>query len=156
MTTNLDLEKYCKSLQVKLNGVFNKDDLPFLKHRKDGLYILNSENLLEGSGVHWVGLVILGKQSCYFDSFGGEYPYRQVKEFSTNRLIYNNQRLQDLTSVRCGEFCVYFGYCLLNKYKKIKGLHNRLKLFLNEFYKENYKKNDDILKEKFSSLNINI
>ena len=160
MTTNIELENYCKQLKIKLNGIYHKDSLPFLEKRKDGLYIINSqdEKNIDGEvngGIHWVCLYIDGKQSCYFDSYSG-HPYRQVQEFATKHFTYNKAQIQALNSVRCGEFCVYFGYCQQHKYKKVAGLHNRLMMMLQEFDLFEEKKNDDILKEKFSELYIKI
>ncbi len=158
MTTNIQLTEYCKKLGVKLNEIRNKNDLPYLKDRKDGLYIINSQNFLEGSGIHWVGLYLEGKEACYMDSFAG-FPYRQVKEFCQGkRLVFNKTQIQHIDSKRCGEFCVWFGYCMHKKYRKIKGLHNRLRLFLKDFENDDREllKNDNILKKNFSLFNINI
>ena len=158
MTTNIQLTDYCKKLGVKLNEIRNKDDLPYLRDRNPGLYIINSQNLLEGSGIHWVALYIEEKEACYMDSFAG-YPYRQIKEFCQGkRLVFNKTQIQHIDSTRCGEFCVWFGYCMYKKYRKIKGLHNRLKLFLKEFETDDREllKNDNYLKKNFSLFKINI
>ena len=160
MTTNLQFEEYCKEINIKLNGIYNKDNLPYLAKRKDGFYIVNSQDEynLEGEmngGIHWVCFVVEGKECCYMDSFGGE-PYRQIQEFAPSKVVYSKEQIQDINSSRCGEFCVWFGYCCLKKYKKVKGLHNRLMLFLNDFDKENLKENDNIIKENFSSLHIKV
>ena len=50
MTTNLQLEEYCKDLNIKLNGIYNKDNLPYLSKRKDGLYIVNSQDEYDAEG----------------------------------------------------------------------------------------------------------
>ena len=70
MTTNLQLEEYCKEVNIKLNGIYNKDNLPYLAKRKDGFYIVNSQDEynLEGEmngGIHWVCFVVEGKECCY-------------------------------------------------------------------------------------------
>jgi len=158
MTTNIQLSGYCKKLGVKLNEIRNKDDLPYLKNRKDGLYIINSENFMEGNGIHWVAYYVDGKEACYMDSFAG-FPYRQIKEFSKGlRLVFNKTQLQHIDSKRCGEFSVWFGYCMYKKYRKVQGLHNRLKLFLKEFETDDREllKNDNILKKNFLLFKINI
>jgi len=156
MTTNIQLQDYCKKLRVPLIAIRNKDDLPQLNERKDGLYIINSENLQgPNGGIHWVGLYIEGNQACFMDSFAG-FPYRQIKEFSPKNLIFNKKQIQHLESQRCGEFVVWFGYCMCKKYKNQKGLQNRLLLFLKEFDHQNLRKNDEILVKKFSLYNVKI
>ncbi len=158
MTTNIQLTEYCKKLGVKLNEIRNKDDLPYLKDRKEGLYIINSENFMEGNGIHWVAYYVEGSECCYMDSFAG-FPYRQIKEFSKGlRLVYNQTQIQHIDSKRCGEFSDWFGDCMYKKYRKVKGLHNRLKLFLKEFETDDREllKNDNILKKNFLLFKINI
>ena len=60
MTTNIQLEDYCKQLGIRLNAIRSKDDLPRLHERRSGLYIVNSEDLLGGQGgIHWVALYVL-------------------------------------------------------------------------------------------------
>ena len=156
MSTNIELEQWCKQLKIQLNAIRSKDDLPKLYQRRSGLYIINSEDLLGGKGgIHWVGLYIEGNQSVYFDSFAG-YPYRQVKEFATSRLYFNRDQLQHIDSTMCGHFVLYFGYCMNIKYKHIKGLQNRLVLCVRQFNLKDLEQNDEILTKKLKSLRINI
>ena len=160
MTTNIQLENYCKQLKLKLNGIYYKDKLPYRHERKEGLYIINSQDEKDikgepNGGVHWVCLYIKGKESSYFDSYGG-HPYRQVREFATPHFTYNKAQIQALNSARCGEFCVYFGYCMQHKFKKVDGLNKKMMLMIQEFDLFDQKKNDDILKEKLSELYVNI
>ena len=125
-------------------GTFSRDNLPATMDNK--FYIINLEASFE-SGSHWVGVYNIAKHKgekacCYFDSFGVD-PAEEILNFmktGMKRVVMNTYRIQDISSILCGYFCIYFMNELL-KGKKFQSI-------LLEFSPNNYKQNDDIIKTK--------
>ena len=81
-----------------------------------------------------------GKRICYyFDSFGIDPAEEILKFMKTSRkpVIMNIYRIQDINSILCGYFCIYF----INELLKGKEFHK----ILLEFNPSNYKQNDQIV-----------
>ena len=75
------------------------------KNHSPGIINLDS---LENAGTHWVCCAPShdNKFVWYFDSFGMGYP----EEFTSDgkQIIYNSSQYQDIKSVLCGYYCLYF------------------------------------------------
>ena len=140
-TNNQELLEIMNAINIPLNGIFMKDNLPHIL--KPGNYIINLNSLGE-SGSHWVCCKIIGKNIYYFDSFGG-YPVQNVMDKAAQnrmKVLYSTRQYQYINSELCGWFCVAF----LNLTKNVK--NKDMKDKLNEFdnlFKTNTKLNDKIL-----------
>ena len=71
---------------------------------------VNIDNGSQG-GTHWTCFIVKDNKSYYFDSFGG-----QLDKFLLNqlpkRIIYHNYKIQDLNSILCGSYRLYFFYLI--------------------------------------------
>ena len=136
--TDSDLYYLANKLNVKLNGIFMKDELISLKN---GNYIINLQNHNQ-TGSHWTSFIKKGKNIYYCDSYGMPMPQEELNLFTDlNDIIYwNNTQFQDINSKCCG----YFALSFLLYFTKNKNyiLNNYLKMF--DY--SNYKKNDLIVK----------
>ena len=77
------------------------------------------------------------KNKCfYFDSFGVPIINNEIKIFAKeyNEVIYSNKCVQDITSVKCGEFCIAFinNVDSVDSYKKIISMFYP-EIFINDF-----------------------
>ena len=109
MLSNFDLEKLARFLQLRVNGVFMKDELPDTP--QDGGYIINLQSSTMGTGTHLTALFIVHEYAYYFDSFGATPPVeiiKFVKKRKNAHLYYNNWIIQDLNSTNCGFFALAF------------------------------------------------
>jgi hypothetical protein len=68
MLNNYDLTEIADSLDLPLNLVSMRNEIA--KRLKNGDYIINLQSSDEGSGTHWLNLVIRDKDALIFDSFG--------------------------------------------------------------------------------------
>ena len=60
-------------------------------------------------GSHWIALKRVKNTIFVFDSFGvGYLPVRVFKTYKNYKIITNIYRIQDITSILCGMFCVLF------------------------------------------------
>lgn len=106
--TNYDIEEIYPLFKINLICCIRYRDIlnyPLV----DGSYILNLGN------AHWTCLFVKNKEGFYFDSYGVIYP-TEIKMFCKN-IIYSDDTIQNLGSVACGYYCLYFLYWMTNKYK---------------------------------------
>ena len=118
--SNVKLEEICKKKGIPLNGVYMKDELAEIQPQ-EGNYIINLQSSYQGSGTHWLALIIQRDSIYYQDSFGVIYPLEVlvfIHRYEQNnikcRIGHNMTQIQDLNSVRCGWFCLgllYFVKC---------------------------------------------
>ena len=106
-------------------GVISRDQIALID--KTGYYIVNLNDSTQ-PGSHWVVIYVRGSGPLeYFDSFGLDAPNEVVE--LTDRLgvyyIYNSTQYQDLNSVLCGYWCLYF----VNESRKGKSFYEILKPF---------------------------
>ena len=80
---------------------------------------VNIDNGLQG-GTHWVCFIIKDKKSYYFDSFGGS-PDKFLLKQLPKPIIYHNFKIQNINSMLCGSYCLYFFYLMeqMNYYDTI-------------------------------------
>lgn len=135
--TNFEILDILKKYNIKINGIYMKDQLP--NELKIGFYICNLQSSKDGSGSHWTAFYYNPKLSIYFDSYGFPSPIEiqdKIKPY-----VYNNRDLQAYQSSTCGYFCIAF----------IKYMYNSTDIFksYNEFetlFSNNTENNDIILK----------
>jgi hypothetical protein len=82
-------------------------------------YVINT-GLAHTPGEHWVALYVNTHVVYYFDSLGftpfyDPYIHAIVKSFNIKNLMYNNLRIQGLTSNVCGQYCIYFIHAMSRK-----------------------------------------
>ena len=137
--TNFEIQKYYKN-EPRFNGVYSRDNLSKIK---DGVYIKNL-NEYSDIGTHSVALYVQNNNVTYFDSFGTEHIPKEIKEFVKNKNIVTNIfGAQAYDSIMCGYFCIGFiDYMLAGK---------TLTEYTNLFSPNNFKKNDDIILNYFTS-----
>ena len=70
-------------------------------------------NIDDGSrgGSHWTCFYIKDNKSYYFDSFGGT-PDKFLLNQLPKPIIYHNYKIQDINSILCGPYCLYFFYLI--------------------------------------------
>ena len=125
--------EYLKIKNVK--GVISRDEIPRLvKNIPNQCFIINLDDT-EGPGTHWVAVKITEDFVNYFDSFGMQPPQELINLCHTfNKLYkYESNQFQDLSSVLCGYYCLYFSKeCERNNYFNV----------VQKFARNNYKKNE--------------
>ena len=109
---------------------------------KKGAYVINLDEY-ENTDTHWVSLFVKPKYRVYFDSFGIEHIPKEVNKFINNDIKGNIFRVQAYDSIMCGYFCIEFIYYMLTG----KTLLN----YTNLFSRNDFKKNDVIIKRLFKN-----
>ena len=117
--TNFDLLQWVDFLKIpNFKGIFARDEIMPRKHSP---CIINLDSL-ENAGTHWVCCVPGGRALWYFDSFGMGFP----QEFKSSKpVIWNSSQLQNIRSVLCGYYCLYF----LHQWAQGKDFYDILKPF---------------------------
>ena len=67
MLSNFDIDSIAKSLDIKIDGIFMKNEMNF--ERQNGNYIINLDDS-GNDGTHWTVLVVQKNISFYWDSYG--------------------------------------------------------------------------------------
>ena len=141
--TNIEISEYYKN-DPRFNGVYYRDNLP--NKIKKGAYIINLDDY-ENTGTYWISLFVKPKYTVYFDSFGVENIPKEINNFIGNSDIKSNIfRIQACDSIMCGYFCIEF----INYMLKGKTLLD----YTNLFSPNDFKKNDELLKEYLRMNNI--
>ena len=161
MLSNLDLENLCIHYKLPMQDICMKDELP--AQVEDGNYILNLQNSKDKNGnynvgSHWLGLIIKGNESCFFDSFGAP-PAKEICDFIKKRrkchLAYNNWVIQDLKSDNCGYYALSY-LIFMNSENSLKtSLYAKFNNYLNQFGDDTIQ-NDAILKDFFRKMGGNM
>ena len=102
--SNLDLLDWVDFLKIpNFKGIFARDSQDHV-HRT-GCCIINLDDEV-GNGTHWVATFIKPRSKFfyYFDSFSLPPPL----EFLDYGLYNKGYPIQNILSVRCGYFCLYF------------------------------------------------
>ena len=113
--TNIDLYKYARELKIdNFRGVFMRDSLPKVAHRKEcGIVILNTS---EQEGSHWVCYYKDTKnERIYFDSFGQvtleeiQKYLKSKEEFEKGKAVIqrNTDVVQRVNTHVCGHLCLF-------------------------------------------------
>ena len=131
-----DIIEILKNQNMKINGIFMKDELP--SKLTKGFYIINLQSSTEGNGTHWVALYYNPVCSYYFDAFGFIAPLEiqnKIKPYA-----FNDKQIQDLKSSACGYYCIAFIMFLYGK----QDIENLYRIFINLFSNDT-KRNDEVL-----------
>ena len=101
--------KYWMRGDKRFLGCFPRDMLPPFPKQFPKTLIINTHDSYK-PGEHWLGLVLLKNKCFYFDSFGvgivDPYIVKYLGKYS--EVVYSNICIQDVRSVKCGEFCTVF------------------------------------------------
>jgi hypothetical protein len=162
MLTDSQLEQLCQKMEIPLEGVYFKDELPRkLTYNKS--YIINLENSVDengdpNDGSHWTCLQVNkypnGQiEPIFFDPYGVA-PSESIKKFVLDncgkRLPYTTSDLQSLMANCCGYFvCAFLHYINASQYRS-RDFYNDVAYFMDCFDDLNksmdWKKNEYILK----------
>ena len=138
--SNIHIDTLVRALSIKnFKGCFMLDNLPGMK--RGDTCIINLDNS-HGHGTHWTALFHGGNMLLYFDSFGLPPPdelklkYHLPVQFSTSQI-------QDLSSVACGWYALTF----------LDNISRGITFYDFVFgFGPNYKKNEQILKNRFNKI----
>ena len=121
---NFQLDDECKNLfKNKFKFVGLQDELT-AEQMKPGYYIINTDEN-NGSGIHWISLVITPKSVYIFDSFGRPSKqilktlYKNLNEKKLKIIDSDPKQEQKGNSVICGHLCICFLICC-KKYGVVK------------------------------------
>ena len=106
--SNHNLVSWIRYLGIgNFNGVFSSDQIR--NQDKKGFYIINLDDKL-GPSTHWVVMNIKTNIVEYFDSFVLNCPMEVIYLSNKLRLnyIYNSTQYQNLVSVLCGYYCLFY------------------------------------------------
>lgn len=129
----------CSDSKIRkiFGGVLSSDCLPL--HRNNfTAYIINLDpHTLPGT--HWTA-VFFNDNGCvyFFDSYGRKPRNKSILKFmkrNANMIFYNKVCVQDLYSVTCGFYCLYFLFCSVRNLK------------LNHLNENNKKRNEIFIKK---------
>ena len=103
--SNFLIQRYCQN-KSRFNGVYSHDNLP--NELKDGPYVINLDRYAD-VGPHGIALYVLDTDATYFDRFGVEYIFKEIRHFiGNNNMQTNIFRTQAYDSIMCGYFCSGF------------------------------------------------
>ena len=119
-------------LRVKsFRGVISRDQIALIDRGARGVnpsryYIVNLNDSTQ-PGSHWVVIHVKITLIEYFDSFGLNAPMELVELSDRMGLnyLYNSTQYQDLNSVLCGYWCLYF----VNESRKGRSYYDILRPF---------------------------
>ena len=165
MLTDIQIKELCKKMEIPLEGVYFKDQLP-KKIKPNMAYIINMENALDengrpNDGSHWTCLQVNKYpndkvEPFYFDSYGAPPPENVknvVLDTFGQKLPFSKRDIQSLMNNACGFYCCgLLHFINASKYRTgnfYEDIENFLCMFddLNESV--DWKKNEYILKHFF-------
>ena len=120
-------------------GCFPMDKLPPIPRSFPKTMIVNTHNSNQ-PGEHWLALLLTRDKCYYFDSFGVGIDSEHIKDFLKCKysiVTYSNECIQDISSNKCGQFCMLF-------VKNVKSKKS-YDYFLSQFNLINLKLNDNIV-----------
>ena len=133
--SNFDLLQWVDFLKIpNFKGIFARDEVMPREHSP---CIINLDEL-ENAGTHWVCCAPGEKALWYFDSFGMGFP----QEFKSSKpVIWSSSQYQNINSVLCGYYCLYF----LHQWAQGKDFYDILK----QFSLVDTTQNEEFIKEYF-------
>ena len=139
--SNFDIERIVNNLGMAnlFGGCFLKNELP--KNVSAKYYIVNlDDSHTNKGGTHWTLLVIRdSRRAIYFDSFGMPPPNEVVKFLGDRQIIYSSNEMQNVNSVLCGYFCIYFMnelFCHKSLYDILYDVSGNSDSFLKRYFKD--------------------
>jgi hypothetical protein len=133
MSTNIELEKICKSLGINnFIGVFMMNEINKVSHQSNECFIVNLQNS-DQSGSHWTAVYKNNNNVYYFDSYGAPVPNEirkrynkfKINNFQSDDNILPDKPLQSYSQTICGHLCVLF-LLLCSKGKSFESIINLL------------------------------
>ena len=107
--SNLDLMDWVRYLKIPdFKGIFARDSVDHI--HKTGSCVINLDDGV-GKGTHWVASFIKSGVIYYFDSFSLPPPLEFVEYVRKLGMKYQynyGHPIQNIYSVRCGYYCLYF------------------------------------------------
>ena len=102
LLTNLEIQKYYPN-EPKLNFVYSRNTFPKIK---DVAYVINLDDY-KSIGTHLIVLYVNDNNVPYFDSFGVEHIFKEIKSITGNKnIITNISRIQACNSIISQYFCI--------------------------------------------------
>ena len=126
--SNFDLLEWCQYLNISIKNVLSRDQTVPHNH-KLAIFIYNLEPSYMG-GSHWVATYVRDNVINYFDSFGLP-PFEELVNHAKRKnltLLHQNQQIQNLYTLTCGYYCLYF----LNEMNKGVDYFDLLQVFSND------------------------
>ena len=123
--STIDIKLWMKYLKIKnFQGVVSRDKI--INCINEGFYVVNLDTSA-GPGTHLVAMCIKPDIIEYFDSFGLNCPEEVIylSDILGVNYIYNSSQYQDLMSVLCGYYCIYW----INEIYKEKSYYDAIKVF---------------------------
>ena len=108
ISNNTDIMKWIKYLRIPhFKGVFSRNTLPGILKEGESM-VINVDHSSSG-GTHLVTCYV-SKQIEYMDTFGLEPPIEFFSYFVRSKKlgVYNSTQYQNIYSVLCGSFCLYY------------------------------------------------
>jgi len=167
MLTDIQLEELCQKMNIPLEGVYFKDELP-RKLAYNRSYIINIQNSVDeegkpNEGTHYTALQVNkypnGRiEPIYFDPFGAS-PSESIKKFVLDncgkKLPYTRADVQSLMNGACGWFVTAFLHYINAWEHRTRDLYDDVSCFMSYFddldTSIDWKKNEYILKQFFQS-----
>ena len=103
-TSNFQLLKWAKDLDIKPFKVVMRNELYKLKKTKKNYIIANYQTSNE-KGIHWVAMYRSSQQNFYFDPYGITL-FKEAEEFLVKG-IYSTFQIQPSGSKMCGQLCLF-------------------------------------------------
>ena len=127
-------------------GIFPIDHLPKIKLTHDCSFIVNTD-YSTGRGIHWVA-IFAPKNGIieYFDPFGKKPVNEEIFEFiklNSPDYIFNKKQIQNLSSMKCGLFCIFY---ILTRSRGISMIKST------EFFNNISYLNDDLIDKIFKKV----
>ena len=151
MLSNFDLEELATNYGIELNAIVMKDELARIKPR-NGNYFVNLQSSDEGSGTHWVCLIVRNKNCFYCDSFGMPPPTDVIdfcKKIPKSTLGFSIENIQNIETETCGWYGL--GLLIFIKRYKIPNIYMASSDYL-KMFNEDTLDNNKILIKYFKSV----
>ena len=135
--------RWCEFLSINITGIYSRDEHMPEIHSP---CIINLDDF-DSAGTHWTCCVPgeNDKTLWYFDSFGMHYPQEfeiRAKRDGITNILFNSSHYQNMKSVLCGYYCLYFlhqalvlnkGYYDIVKPLSITNVNHNEKFIINYF-----------------------
>lgn len=128
-TSSNELKEIANRYGIKLDGIYARD-----LYDGSNNAIINLDDS-KNKGSHWVCV----HKNIYFDSYGLPPPL-EILKFKP-KIKYNKKQIQAMDSDYCGQYCLYFLWCMqngmsLNEFKKLFSYDSKNNLrILKELFK---------------------
>ena len=119
-----------KNVKTNLNGAHSRNNLPKIE---GGANVINLDKC-KSIDTHWIALYVDCDNLTYFDIFGVEHIWKEIKNLWEKKNFKKNYRILAYDSI-CGYFCI----SLIEFMLKGKSSLDYTNLFSPNAYKKSYK-----------------